>query len=77
MTVIAGLVGASTLYYNVNAEPVAASSQIQVTQGLHVKPITVVNSPKTYLNKTIIMDAKFFDEIKASEEVFNSKKGGE
>jgi len=22
-------------------------------------------------------DAKFFDEIKASEEVFNSKKGGE
>ena len=34
-------------------------AQVQSAQGIYVKPLTVVNSPKTYLNKTIIMDAKF------------------
>lgn len=35
------------------------SKQVQTSQGLYVKPLTVVNAPSTYLNKTIIMDAKF------------------
>jgi len=37
----------------------SASQNIQTTQGIYVKPLTVVNSPSTYLNKKIIMDAKF------------------
>ena len=49
--------------YNVNAETQTinkpVSQQIQTSQGIYVKPLTVVNSPKTYLNKTIIMNAKF------------------
>ena len=56
-----GLLTTSTLY-TANAEtPVAkpASQQIQTAQGIYVKPLTVVNSPSTYLNKTIIMEAKF------------------
>lgn len=35
------------------------SQTIQTSQGIYVKPLTVVNSPNTYLNKSIIMDAKF------------------
>lgn len=35
------------------------STQIQTQQGIFVKQLTVVNSPSTYLNKTIIMEAKF------------------
>ena len=49
--------------YNVNAETQTdnkpVSQQVQTSQGIYVKPLTVVNSPKTYLNKTIIMNAKF------------------
>lgn len=50
--------------YKVNASPAVAtqkttSAQVQAVQGIYVKPLTVVNSPSTYLNKTIIMDAKF------------------
>ncbi len=61
MAVTAGLIAAGGLFYNVNAQPAAftAVKQAQVQQGIRVKPLTVVNSPKTYLNKTIIMDAKF------------------
>ena len=49
--------------HNVNAETQTAnkpvSQQVQTSQGIYVKPLTVVNSPKTYLNKSIIMNAKF------------------
>lgn len=48
--------------YNVNAQAPAAkpaSQQTQTAQSTYVKPLTVVNSPSTYLNKTIVMDAKF------------------
>lgn len=57
----AGLLTTSTLY-KVNAEAPAvktASKQIQTAQGIYVKPLTIVNSPGTYLNKTVIMEAKF------------------
>ena len=57
----AGLLTTSTLY-KVNAEAPAAkpvSQQVQTAQGIRVKPLTVVNSPSTYLNKSIIMEAKF------------------
>lgn len=37
----------------------SVAQQVQTSQGLFVKPLTVVNSPDTYLNKVIIMDAKF------------------
>ena len=35
------------------------SQQIQTEQGIHVKPLTIVNSPSTYLNKSVIIEAKF------------------
>ena len=57
----AGLLTTSTIY-QVSAETPSAkpvSQQIQTSQGIHVKPLTVVNSPSTYLNKSIIMEAKF------------------
>lgn len=41
------------------AESKPVSQQIQTSQGIYVKPLTVVNSPATYLNKSIIMEAKF------------------
>ena len=57
-----GLLTTSTLCTVTKAETPAAKSvsqQIQSAQGIYVKPLTVVNSPSTYLNKTIIMEAKF------------------
>ena len=56
---IAGILTTSN-FYTANAETkVPVSQQVQTAQGIYVKPLTVVNSPKTYLNKTIIMEAKF------------------
>ena len=47
----------------INAESVTATKSVaqtlQTSQGIYVKPLTVVNSPSTYLNKSIIMEAKF------------------
>jgi hypothetical protein len=60
-SLIVGLITTSTLY-QVNAESTTSkpvSQQIQTTKGIYVKPLTVVNTPSTYLNKTIIMEAKF------------------
>ena len=58
----AGLLTTGNLYI-AGAETVPAqtpvSQKIQTPQGIFVKPLTVVNSPATYINKTIIMDAKF------------------
>ena len=42
-----------------NAAQKPVSQQIQTAHGIYVKPLTVVNSPATYLNKAIIMNAKF------------------
>jgi hypothetical protein len=41
------------------ASPVKQTNVQTQAQGIYVKPLTVVNSPKTYLNKSIIMEAKF------------------
>ena len=49
----------SNIYAETNTAQNTASAQIQTSHGIYVKPLTVVNSPKTYLNKTIIMEAKF------------------
>ena len=61
-TLTCGVLTTSSIY-DVNAETTAVqqpvSSQVQTSQGIYVKPLTVVNSPKTYLNKSIIMSAKF------------------
>ncbi len=47
----------------INAESVTATKSVaqnlQTSQAIYVKPLTVVNSPSTYLNKSIIMEAKF------------------
>ncbi len=43
----------------VSAEPAAAPAVVQPAQGVAVTPLSIVNSPKTYLNKTVIMKAKF------------------
>ncbi len=61
ISLTAGLITTSTLY-KVNAESSAAKpvvQQIQASKCLYVKPLTVINSPSTYLNKTILMEAKF------------------
>lgn len=61
LAVSAGIIGASSFYYNVNAETSnkTENAQVQTLPGIIVRPLIVVNSPKTYLNKTIIMEAKF------------------
>ena len=50
-------------YYKAIAENATVkkpvSQQVQTAQGIFVKPLTLINSPKTYLNKSIIMEAKF------------------
>ena len=57
----AGMLTTSSLCYKAEAQQSAlpVSSQVQTQNGIIVKPLTVVNSPKTYLNKNIIMEAKF------------------
>lgn len=60
LALTAGLLTTGSVYYKAGAEqPAAVSTQVKTQQGIIVKPLTVVNSPKTYLNKTIIMEAKF------------------
>ena len=57
----AGLLTTSSLY-RVEAEQTVqkpVNQQVQTSQGIFVKPLTIVYSPSTYLNKTVIMDAKF------------------
>ena len=59
---IAGILTTGGVYIaeaqNAPAET-SVSQQIQTSHGIYVKPLTVVNSPKTYLNKSIIMEGKF------------------
>lgn len=58
----AGLLTTSTLYKaNAQVQPAVKPvyQQVQTSQGIYVKPLTVVNSPSTYLHKNIIMEAKF------------------
>ena len=64
LTAITAVIITTSNYYKVNAQaPVInkpVSQQVQISQqGIYVKPATVVNSPSTYLNKSIIMEAKF------------------
>ena len=59
ITLAAGLFTTSNYTVFADSETKPVSQQVQTAQGIFVKPLTVVNSPKTYLNKTIIMEAKF------------------
>ena len=60
ITISAGILSTvNSTFADTNAVQKTASQQIQTAQGIYVKPLTVVNSPKTYLNKSIIMNAKF------------------
>lgn len=55
----AGLLTTSSICVQADTAAKPVSQQIQTSHGIYVKPLTVVNSPKTYLNKNIIMEAKF------------------
>ncbi len=58
----AGILTASTICIeNVNAQTSTAvkATQASVQQYLKVSPLAVVNCPKNYLNKNIVMNAKF------------------
>jgi len=59
ISLTAGLLTSSNICVNADTKAPAKAVQTQVTQGIYVKPLTVVNSPNTYLNKSIIMEAKF------------------
>ena len=61
IAITAGMLTTSAIYMEeANAQTAAVQQKPAVqAQGIYVKPLTVVNSPKTYLNKSIIMDAKF------------------
>lgn len=56
---VAGVLTTSNMYVHADTPVKAVSEQVQTSHGIYVKPLTVVNSPKTYLNKSIIMEAKF------------------
>ena len=61
ITLATGVITSGSAYL-VNAETVIkkpVSQQVSAQQGIYVKPLTVVNSPSAYLNKSIIMEAKF------------------
>ena len=48
------------------AQQTAVKTQPQTTEVCTVTPLALVNSPKTYLNKSIVMKAKF-DKISLPE----------
>ncbi len=52
------LTGSNICNDKVTAEPAQVQTNVSVEENT-VKPLNVVNSPKTYLNKKIIMNAKF------------------
>ena len=61
--ITAGIVTTSTVCFDrVNAatqtKAPAQTTAVQ-TQAINVRPLSVVNSPKTYLNKNVVMNAKF------------------
>jgi len=62
LALTASIITTSTLF-EVNAEATTATKPIthqsQTVNGIYVKPLTVVSSPSTYLNKTVLMEAKF------------------
>ena len=62
ITIMYGILTTGALY-KANAQTASsvkpATQQVQTAQGIYIKPLTVVNSPSTYLNKAIIMEAKF------------------
>ena len=59
ISLTAGLLTTSNICVEANAQATQQPAQVQAAHGIYVKPLTVVNSPKTYLDKSIIMEAKF------------------
>ncbi len=59
ISLTACLMTTSNIYVKANSATQTKQPPVQTAQGIYVKPLTVVNSPKTYLNKSIIMEAKF------------------
>ena len=55
----AGLLTTSVISVKADTPATAASSQVQSAYAVNVKPLAVVSSPSSYLNKSVIMQAKF------------------
>lgn len=56
---VLSIITSSGICVSADVQTKPAPVQVQTAQGIYVNPLTVVNSPKTYLNKTVIMEAKF------------------
>ena len=56
---ITTLTTSSICIEKVIAQPTSTPVQQSQTQQFCVKPLDIVNSPKSYINKTVIMNAKF------------------
>ena len=61
LALVAGMLTTGSMCYDfVLAQPVAQKAAVtQQTTAVKVAPLTVVSNPKTYLNKNIVMNAKF------------------
>ena len=61
ITLSAGILTTSAVYIEkASAQPASAPAAVQEkTTVYEVAPLTVVNSPSSYLNKTVLMKAKF------------------
>lgn len=53
------LTGSVVCTDKVSAQPTAAPAKVETVQAITVSPMAIVNSPKNYLNKTVLMKAKF------------------
>ena len=60
LSLTAGILTADNFCINaVNAAQQPISTPQTQVKGIYVKPLTLINSPKTYINRTIVFDAKF------------------
>lgn len=56
----AGILTTSAVYIDeASAQPVQAPVQQTAKQVFQISPLTIVNNPSAYLNKTVLMNAKF------------------
>lgn len=60
VTLSAGILTTSAVYIDkVNANPVQSQVQENASQGNYTAPLSIVNNPKAYLNKSVVIKAKF------------------
>ena len=60
ITLCAGMLTTSAVYMEkVNANPAQQQAQENISQGHYTSPLSIVNNPTAYLNKNVVMKAKF------------------